>query len=136
MHLGRGIEIYDEMDQFMIREQIGSLNQALEETDQLITREFGTPTSPEEGDNVIHIDMTPFTEYRMLENETLDLQDLVNVYDRWNDILWEHAIKNVGHYKNKKVAEYMLNLRMLVGTLGTHFSPPPQRDNDDGDRVS
>ena len=128
MRLGNSIRDYDEMDQQIMVNQIKAWYDTLEETDTLLTKEIAEKNPAKEGDNVVHIDMTPFTEFEALQNAVLDLQDLLNVYDRWNDRLWELSILNVGQYKNKKVVDYMCKLRLLVGTLHEFFnSPSPGR---------
>jgi hypothetical protein len=124
MRLGNSIRDYDEMDQQIMVNQIKAWYDTLEETDTLLTKEITEKNPPKEGDNVVHLDMNPFTEFEALQNAVLDLQDLLNVYDRWNDRLWELAILNVGQYKNKKVVEYMCKLRFQVGTFYEFFNAP------------
>lgn len=124
MRLGNSIRDYDEMDQQIMVNQLKAWYDTLEETDTLLSKEIAEKNPPKEGDNVVHLDMNPFTEFEALQNAVLDLQDLLNVYDRWNDRLWELAILNVGQYKNKKVVEYMCKLRLQVGTLHEFFNAP------------
>ena len=124
MRLGNSIRDYDEMDQQIMVNQLKAWYDTLEETDALLTKEIAEKNPPKDDSNVVYIDMRPFTEFMSLQNAVMDLQDLLNVYDRWNDRLWELSILNVGQYKNKKVVDYMCKLRLLVGTLHEFFSPP------------
>lgn len=126
MRLANSIDNYDEVERQILMNQIRNLYAVLEETEATMTEEIANPSSPKEGDNVIHVNFMSFTQFERLRGEPVELHRLLDIYDQWNDTLWELAIQNKGHYKNPKVVEHLIKHRLLMGSLADFFNPPQQ----------
>jgi len=129
MQLSNSLSAYSPQQIEHLGKKVESLVETLRETDKLLNKELGAPSDPIEGDNVYHLDMKPFTEFQRLEKVSMPLHQVIETYDRWNDILWELAHANVGHYKHKKLVLFLIRFRQMVGTVQNFFDPTPEVGN-------
>jgi hypothetical protein len=125
MKLTNSIEDYSPEEIAAISNQLRQFGKTLSETDTFLNKEIVDKTPPEEGSNVVYINVAPLTEYKKLINEPFMLHDIVTIYMKWNDILSNLVIMNMGQYGNKKVVEHLVNMRLMVATLGHHLGAQP-----------
>lgn len=99
-----------------LREMVSTIN----ELDEIIKKEMDKPTPPTEGNNVIYLDMTPFTEYKNLEKETVQLHEAVEIYDRWLE-KWNYLLKvNIGQFSGRgKLLHFIIQLRAVCVSFGS-----------------
>lgn len=131
MKLGNDLSAYSPQEVEAMKLQIQTWMETLRESDRTMSREVKNPTVASVDDNVIHIDLRPFTEYKRLEEAVLPLHEVLAIYDRWNDLLWEMSLLGIGFYKNTKVFQYLMALRLQVGTFQQFFNPQPSRPEPD-----
>lgn len=113
-------EAYESFN-FRIKEMLS----LLEETDVFMAKEMNEPSPAAEGDNMIHVNRIPITEFKRLMNEQLAFDEVLGYYERWNEILWEQALSNFGFYDNIKVRENLIQLRMVMVSFQDFFKTTP-----------
>lgn len=130
MLLANTLADYAQQEIDLLGAHINEMIETLKETDQTLGAEIKNPTPPDEGDNVLHLDLRPFTEFTALEEVKVPLHELVRIYSRWNDTLWELVHINKGQYKNKKLVLFLMKFRHIVGTFGNFFEGGPGGSKD------
>lgn len=125
MILANTIADYTQQEIDLIGASIDEMIETLKEIDETLGAEIKEPSFSNEGDNVVHLDFRPITEFTALEKVKVPLHELVRVYSRWNDTLWELIHGNKGHYRNKKLVLFLIKLRHIVGTFGNFFDGGP-----------
>jgi len=101
--------------------RITEIMDTLKETDAMMESEIKNPSEPDEGDNVIHVDFRPFSQFYALKKVVVPLHELIKIYSDWNDTLWELAHANKGQYKHPNLVLFLAKLRYVVGTFGSFF---------------
>jgi hypothetical protein len=110
------------MEGFMNR--IKSIINTIMEIDQILIKEITSPSAPKEGDNVFHVNTQTLVEFQRTEKQEVKLPELIQLYEKWTDSLWELCQMNIGHYSNKKIVEHVLLHRKMVETFGEFFESP------------
>lgn len=126
MLLTNNLADYTQREIKRIGARINKFVETLAETDLLLEEEIQNPSAPDEGNNVLHFNSRPITEFTALANKEFPLHELVDIYTRWNDILWNLAHNNKGHYKNEKLVSLLLNIRYIVATFANFFNKEPK----------
>jgi hypothetical protein len=125
MLLANTLADYAQQEIDLMGANINEMIETLKDTDKTLGAEIKEPSPPDEGDNVLHLDFRPFAEFTALEKVKVPLHELVRIYSRWNDTLWELVHVNKGHYRNKKLVLFLMKFRHVVGTFGNFFEGGP-----------
>lgn len=122
MELTNKISNYSSEELDLLAVKLSRLLTNLKETDEVFGREIATPSKPlVPDDNVFHVDFSPMAEYKLLEKIPMPFHEIVDVYEKWNNVLSELVYANVGHFNNQKLVLMMMQVRQVVSTFQSIF---------------